>query len=49
MVPSPSLEVFKSREDVALKDVVSEHGGDGLYLGFVILDVLSNLNDSMIL
>jgi len=27
---SPSLEVFKNRVDVALRDVVSGHGGDGL-------------------
>ena len=26
---SPSLEMFQSRGDVALKDVVSEHGGVG--------------------
>ena len=26
---SPSLEVFKSRGDVALRDVVSRHGGVG--------------------
>ena len=27
---SASLEVFKNRVDVALRDVVSGHGGDGL-------------------
>ena len=27
-VESPSLEAFKSRVDVALRDVVSGHGGD---------------------
>ena len=27
---SLSLEVFKNRVDVALRDVVSGHGGDGL-------------------
>jgi len=26
---SPSLKVSKNCEDVALRDVVSEHGGDG--------------------
>ena len=29
---SPSLEVFKSRVDVALRDVVSGHGGVGWWL-----------------
>ena len=30
---SPSLEVFKSRVDVALKDMGSGHGGDRLVVG----------------
>ena len=30
---APSLEVFKSRVDVALRDVVSGHGGDVLMVG----------------
>jgi len=30
---SPSLEGFRSRVDVALRDVVSGHGGDGLAVG----------------
>ena len=30
---SPSLEVFKKRVDVALRDPVSGHGGDGLVVG----------------
>jgi len=29
-VESSSLQVFKNRVDVALRDVVSGHGGDGL-------------------
>ena len=33
VVESPSLEVFKSRVDVALRDVGSGHGGDGLTVG----------------
>ena len=33
MVQSPSLEVLKSRVDVALRDVVSGHGGGGLTVG----------------
>ena len=37
---SPSLEVFKECGDVALRDVVSGHGGDGLMVG---LDDLSGL------
>ena len=32
-VESPSLEVFKNHVDVALRDVVSGHGGDGLTVG----------------
>ena len=46
VVESPSLEVFKKRVDVALKDVVSGHGGDGL--GLAVLVVFSNLGDAMI-
>ena len=33
VVGSPSLEVFKNRVDVALRDVVSGHGGDGVMVG----------------
>jgi len=33
VVQSPSVEVLKNRVDVALKDVVSRHGGDGLLVG----------------
>ena len=44
---SPSLEVSQSRGDVALRDVGSGHGGDGL--GLVILVVFPSLSDSMIL
>ena len=32
-VESLSLEVFKEGGDVALRDVVSGHGGDGLRVG----------------
>ena len=46
---SPSLEVFKNRVDVALRDVVSGHGGDGLAVGQGDLSGLSNLCDSVIL
>ena len=49
VVGSPSLEVFKTCGDVALRDVVSGHGGDGLMIGLNDLRVLSNLNDSIIL
>jgi len=44
---SPYLEVFQSCGDVALRGVVNGHGGLGLDLG--ILEVFSNLNDSVIL
>lgn len=37
------------RVDVALRDVVGGHGGDGLGLDLVISEVSSDLNDSMIL
>ena len=30
---SPSLEQFKKQVDVALRDMVSGHGGDGLMVG----------------
>jgi len=33
MEESPSLEVFKKCGDVALRDVVSGHGGDGSVVG----------------
>ena len=33
LVGSLSLEVFKSCGDVALKDLVSGHGGNGLVVG----------------
>ena len=33
VVQSPSLEVFKNHVDMALRDVVSGHGGGGLVVG----------------
>ena len=33
VVQSPSLEVFRNCGDVALRDVVSGHGGGGLMVG----------------
>ena len=36
VVESPSLEVFRSHGDVALRDVVSGHRGGGLGLDVVI-------------
>jgi len=33
VVQSLSLEVFKKRVDIALKDMVSGHGGDGFVVG----------------
>ena len=41
VVESPSLEVFKNRVDVALRDVVSGHGGGGLGLDLEIVEVFS--------
>ena len=49
VVESPSLEVLKNRVDVALRDMVSGHGGGGLVVGLDDLEVFSNLNDSIIL
>ena len=46
---SPSLEVFQNHRDVALRDVVSGHGGGGMRLDLGTLEVFSNLNDSVIL
>ena len=46
VVGSPSLEVFREY-DVALRDVVSGHGGDGLVVGLGDLGGL--FFDSMIL
>jgi len=46
---SPSMEVFKKRANVALRDMVSGHGGIGLIVGLEILMVFFNLSDSMIL
>ena len=40
VVESPSLEAFQSRVDVALRDVVSGHGGGGLAVGLVDLRAL---------
>ena len=39
VVQSPSLEVFRNSVDVALRAVVSGHGGDELGLDWVILDL----------
>jgi len=47
VVQSPSLEVLKNRVDVALRDAVSERGGDGLVLDWMILMAFSNLNSSV--
>ena len=48
VVGSPSLEVFTSCGDVALKEMVSGHGGVGQQLALLISEVFSNLNDSAI-
>ena len=48
MVESLFLEVFKKRVDVALRDIISGHGG-GLMIGLMILEVFSSLSYSVIL
>jgi len=48
VVESLSLEVFKKHGDVALRDVVNGHGGDGLGLALVIIEVFPNLYDSIL-
>ena len=48
-VESLSLGVFKNCGDVALRNMVSGHGGDGVWLDYMILAVFSNLNDSVIM
>ena len=49
VVESPSLEVFQSRVDVALRTWSVGMVGMGWRLDQVILEVFSNLNDSVIL
>lgn len=43
------LELFKRRVDVALSNMVSGHGEEGLVVGLDDLSGLCNFNDSMIL
>ena len=45
---SPSLEVIQNCGDVALRAVVSGHGGVCWWLDWVISEVFSHLYDSMI-
>ena len=47
VVESLSLEVFQNRVDVALRDMVSGHSGDGLVVGINDPRGLYKLNDSM--
>ena len=49
VVESPSMEVFKNRMDVALRDVVIGHGEMGWWLDLKMLEVFSNINSSVIL
>jgi len=48
VVESLSLEVFQSRVDVALRAMGSGHGAMGCWLDWVVLEVFSNITDSMI-
>ena len=47
LMESLALEVIRNHGDVALRDVVSEHGGHGLDI--VTLEFFFNANDSVIL
>jgi len=47
VVESLSLEVFKNHGDVTLRDTVSGHGRMGWWLDLGILEVFSELNDSL--
>ena len=47
VVETPSLEVFKNHGDVAMRYMVNGHGTNGLGLDLMILELFSNLNDSM--
>lgn len=49
VVESLSLEMIRSCVDVALRDVISGHGGGGLVVGLGDLRGLFSLDDSMIL
>ena len=49
VVAPPSLGVLKNHGDVALRDMISEHGGDGLEVGLDELKGLSNLSGSTVL
>jgi len=44
-----SGEVVRNHGEVALRNMISGHGGDGLGLDLGILELFSNLNDSVIL
>lgn len=46
---SLSLELFRKCGDVALGDMASGHGGVGLGLNLVIMEVFSNCNNYMFL
>jgi len=48
VVESASMKVLQNHGDVALRDIVSGHGGGGLMVGLDDLCDLSNLNDSVI-
>jgi len=48
VVESASMEVFRNRGDVTPGDVVGGHGGGGLTVELVVLELFSNLNDSAI-
>ena len=49
VVESPSLEVFQSRVDVALRAMGSGRGVVGCWLDWVVLEVFFNHKDFMIL
>jgi len=48
VVGSPSVEAFEKSVNVALRDMVSRHGGDGLVAGLGDLRGLFQPNESII-
>lgn len=48
VVESSSLEVFKNRVDIALRNMMGEHDGDGLAIGLDDLSVFFPTNPTIL-